>query len=71
LTRTVKPFIIEVHMPDLEKTAHWSIHLTGDAADEINLIELVKELGLKVEVTSGVCQIYYNPLKPKADTPKK
>lgn len=54
------------------KKASWTIHMEGEDADGINLVEIIDKLELKVKVTCGHVNVNYTPEeKPKSDTPKK
>lgn len=47
----------------LEVKAHWTIAISGDGADEINLIKLLNELieaeKLKIEISSAHVSTHY------------
>ena len=55
-------------MPDLEATAHWSIHFCGEDADKVQPMELLEAAGFKIDITSANVSIYY--AEKKQEKPK-
>lgn len=59
----------------LEVTAHWNICLCGENADEVNLVELVKEYiesqKLKLVITSAHNSTHYRHIEPEKQKTSK